>query len=224
MSTLAGHLATGLTVQLNTPIRQIRKTEPKITLIDTDRSGWENYDALVVSTPPLQAAQLLAGLTPLTKQLDTVAMTPCWAVMLAFAEPLDLPFDGAFVHDAEITWAARNTSKPGREGQECWVLHASAVWSQANISATPETVISCLSASFSTAAGQTLPQPRLVSAHRWRYAQAQQPLVVDCLWDRRSRIGICGDWCHGSRIEGAYLSGAAMAGRILAKTGMRRSS
>ena len=217
MSALAGHLATGQTVQLNTPIRQIRKTDSKITLIDADGGGWENYDALVVSTPPLQAAQLLAGLTHCTEQLETVAMTPCWAVMLAFAEPLDLPFDGVFVHDAEIAWAARNTSKPGREGAECWVLHASADWSQANFSAKPEAVISRLSDSFSTAAGQTLQQPRLVSVHRWRYAQAQQPLAVGCLWNRRSRIGICGDWCHGSRIEGAFLSGAAMAGRIVAQ-------
>jgi hypothetical protein len=136
--------------------------------------------------------------------------------MLAFAEPVHLSFDGAFVHDAEITWAARNNSKPGREGGECWVLHAGADWSQANISAKPETVISRLIASFSTAAGQTLPQPRLASAHRWRYAQAQQPHSIGCLWDRQSRIGICGDWCHGSRIEGAFLSGAAMAGQIVA--------
>jgi hypothetical protein len=217
MSAVAGHLAAGLTIELNTPIRQVRKKGPEITLIDADGSDREHYDALVVATPPLQAVELLAGLTPLTKTLNTVAMTPCWAVMLAFAEPLDLPFDGAFVHDAEIAWAARNSSKPGREADDCWVLHASADWSRAHIEATPERVISSLSASFSSAAGLRLPEPRLASAHRWRYARALQPLAAGCLYDHRSHIGICGDWCHGSRIEGAFLSGAAMAGSIMAQ-------
>ena len=29
-------------------------------------------------------------------------------------------------------------------------------------------------------------------------------------------LTLAGDWCHGSRVEGAFLSGAAAAGRIMA--------
>ena len=136
--------------------------------------------------------------------------------MLAFSQPVDLPFDGAFVHDSEIAWAARNSSKPERHNGECWVLHATAAWSLANLTMRPEAVISGLMQSFSAAAGANLPDPVFSSAHRWRYARAQKPLTAGCLWDGRSMVGICGDWCCGSRIEGAFLSGAAMAGRILA--------
>jgi hypothetical protein len=28
-------------------------------------------------------------------------------------------------------------------------------------------------------------------------------------------LAVCGDWCHGSRIEGAFLSGHAAAGYLL---------
>ena len=49
-----------------------------------------------------------------------------------------------------------------------------------------------------------------------RHAQAQKPLTESCLWDHRSMVGMAGDWCCGSPIEGALLRGAAMAGRILA--------
>jgi photolyase PhrII len=217
MSALAGHLARGMTVGLSTTIRQIRKTGPRIALIDADGGLWENYDTLIVSTPPLQAAQLLAGQTRLTEPINSVAMTPCWAVMLAYDQPLALPFDGAFVQNSEIAWMARNTSKPERGGDECWVLHASSDWSQVHIGSAPERVITWLSDAFSTAAGLPLPDPKSASAHLWRYAQAQQPLAVECLWDPRSRIGVCGDWSNGSRIEGAFLSGAAMAGRVMAQ-------
>ncbi|MDX1741267.1 MAG: hypothetical protein R3178_08245, partial [Rhodothermales bacterium] len=54
-----------------------------------------------------------------------------------------------------------------------------------------------------------------LDAHRWSLAQAEEPLEDGCLWDESRRIGVCGDWCAGSRVEGAFLSGAAMAGRVM---------
>jgi predicted NAD/FAD-dependent oxidoreductase len=215
MSALAGHLAQDLDIRLNTRIRQVRKVAKGSVLIDENGHAADGFDALVVAIPPAQGADLLDGVTPLAHRLTAVNMAPCWAVMLAFAKPVDLPFDGAFVHDSEIAWAARNSSKPQRQHGECWVLHATAAWSSANLSMRSEAVVCHLTRSFSAAAGVNLPDPVFSSAHRWRYAQARKPLTAGALWDRRSGVGVCGDWCCGSRVEGAYLSGAAMAGRIL---------
>ena len=50
---------------------------------------------------------------------------------------------------------------------------------------------------------------RYAVAHRWRYALARQPLDQGVIWLEDQRLAIAGDWCHGSRIEGAFLSGAA---------------
>jgi len=224
MSALARHLAQDLDVCLNTPIHNVHRDAQGTVLVDDYGHAWDGFDALVVTTPPEQGVCLLHHLTPLANRLTAVNMAPCWAVMLAFAKPLDLPFDGVFVHDSEIGWVARNSSKPERQGDECWVLHATAAWSSANLTMPSEAVISRLVQSFSAAVGQSLPDPIFSSAHRWRYAQAQKPLTEGCLWDRRSMVGICGDWCCGSRIEGAFLSGAAMAGRILADIPRPRSA
>ncbi|MGF2507850.1 NAD(P)/FAD-dependent oxidoreductase, partial [Ralstonia pseudosolanacearum] len=35
-----------------------------------------------------------------------------------------------------------------------------------------------------------------------------------CLWDAASRLGACGDWCEGPRVEAAFLSGVALAAKI----------
>ena len=70
-------------------------------------------------------------------------------------------------------------------------------------------------ASFFSTAGSPPVEPVFAAAHRWRYAKAQNPLDDGCLWDRQAMIGLCGDWCCHSRVEGAFLSGAAMAGRVL---------
>jgi predicted NAD/FAD-dependent oxidoreductase len=51
--------------------------------------------------------------------------------------------------------------------------------------------------------------------HRWRYALAREPLNQGAFWFRSKRLAVAGDWCHGSRVEGAFLSGMAAAGRVM---------
>ena len=55
----------------------------------------------------------------------------------------------------------------------------------------------------------------LRDAHRWLYSLVDEPLQSEALWDPDRRLAVCGDWCHGARIEGAYLSGQAAAGHLL---------
>ena len=52
-------------------------------------------------------------------------------------------------------------------------------------------------------------------AHRWRYALPAEPLAERCLFDAELQVAACGDWCAGPRVEGAFLSGASAAGRVM---------
>jgi predicted NAD/FAD-dependent oxidoreductase len=52
-------------------------------------------------------------------------------------------------------------------------------------------------------------------AHRWRYALAREALNQGAFWFGPKRLAIAGDWCYGSKVEGAFLSGMAAAGRIM---------
>ena len=135
--------------------------------------------------------------------------------MALFDNPLPLPYDGLFVHDAPVSWVARNSSKPARAPHESWVLHGSPTWSTANLEADKEAIANRLLTAFFDATGLEPVAPHFVQAHRWRYALAENPLDVGCLWDAALKVGGCGDWCQNSRIEGAFLSGMAIAGRVL---------
>ena len=57
-----------------------------------------------------------------------------------------------------------------------------------------------------------LPRAFFATVHRWRYAVADPPLAIGAI--RTDRVILCGDWCKGSRIEDAYLSGLEAASLI----------
>ena len=136
-------------------------------------------------------------------------MKPNWTVMAAFEERVAARFDAAFVNGSALGWIARNTSKPKRNWKiDCWVLQASSGWSQAHADDQPDDVGAFLMEAFEDLIPAGLPKAFYATVHRWRYATADPPLAVGAIHDAESRITLCGDWCKGSRIEDAYLSGS----------------
>ncbi|MEN3950032.1 NAD(P)-binding protein [Iodidimonas sp. SYSU 1G8] len=173
------------------------------------------YDSVVVAVPAEQAAILLATAEPaIATRAARTPSAPCWSVMAAFAEPLEVATD-LIRHDGIVATAVRNSAKPGRSGPESWVIQASAEWSRLHIEDEAGSVATALLEAFRVIAAAALPAPVILEAHRWRYAQ---PLSADgdFLWNGADRIGACGDWLGGGDVQGAWLSGRALAARILA--------
>ena len=142
-------------------------------------------------------------------------MLPCWAKVLAFASPLEVRFDAAFVEDGPLSWIARDSSKPGRRRTaDIWVLHASAEWSQTNLERSPESVREALYAAFETAITGSGDSPVHLVTHLWRYARPERPRGPVSLYDPVARIGLCGDWLTDGCVEAAALSGMELGERI----------
>lgn len=180
------------------------------------------FDILVAAVPAPQAVPLLAASPQLAERAGSAKLAGCCAAMLAFEPALGLPFDGAFVNLGPLSWIARNSSKPGREGPDAWILHASPDWSEANLDVPPDEVVTLLLSAFANLIGGPTPKPIFAAAHRWRYALPVNPLDVGCLFDGDRAVGACGDWCAAPRVEGAFLSGLALAEEISSWTGLPR--
>lgn len=224
MNSIAKHLAEDVDVLLGNTVTAIRRdpaTDTWTIRFDDDPSrDAQAFDALILNCPPEQAGPLLSPHTHLANQIERVRMKPCWAVMLSCDGIDDLPYAGAFINSGPLSWISRDDSKPGRTpnphpGRSNWVLHASADWSEQHLEDDSETVIDQLIAGFEAAIGRTLGTVHHRVAHRWRYANPIEPLERNHLWDRTTMIGVCGDWCGGPRVEGAFLSGTAVAGSLL---------
>jgi hypothetical protein len=143
-------------------------------------------------------------------------MAPCWAALVAFGAPLPGVPDAASTGDGMLAWYARNSSKPGRDGHEAFVLHASADWSRVEFDQPAHAVERALLDRFSELTGQAMPRALVADAHRWRHARVEVPLGEDYLLDGDAGIGFCGDWCIAPRAEAAWKSGRALGAALVA--------
>lgn len=214
MSALPRQLAEGLDIEYGARIVRIEHARRGWTLLDDRGAAHTDFGAIALALPAPIAAQLAAPHTALAARVHTVRMAPCWAVMAAFAEPLERLPDASFTGDAVLPWFARNGSKPGRDAAQAWVLHASADWSRREFDSPPERVQRTLLERLAAQAGRALPRPVLADSHRWRHARVETPLGEPCLYDRAAGIGFCGDWCLDARVEAAFQSGDALGAEL----------
>jgi photolyase PhrII len=216
MSAVAAHLAAELKLTPSVQVSALHHDGRRFTLIDGAGAAHEGFDVVLLALPAPQAAPLLALSPSLAVRAAEARLDPCQAVMVRLAAPLDLGFDAARVEGSALGYAARDSSKPGRAPGERWVLHGARDWSATHLEDPPELVVKALVGAFSEVAGAEV-LPVEANAHRWRYALATGPFGEDALWDNTLGLGACGDWCVGPRVEAAYLSGVAMAGRVLGR-------
>ena len=216
MNNVCKNLAKDLKVRVSTRVEKIESVDSLIRLTDDKGNVVGEFDRLVVSTPAEQTAELLENFPELARPISQIQMQPCWAVMASFESPLSNDWVGAFVHDSIVTWAARNSTKPQRPNDaEHLLLHADYQWTAEHWEDDPEFVAQRVLDAFWESSGLEKQIPIHLQPHRWKFAIPIDPPESRCYSDSASKIVACGDWAGGPRVEGAFLSGMAAAGRIL---------
>ncbi|MBA4009299.1 MAG: hypothetical protein C0486_11025 [Erythrobacter sp.] len=209
MNACVRHMAAGLDVRWNMRAERLRR-DGAVWQVEAGETVFTAATVLV-AVPAEQAAVLLAEAAPdFAARAAGIASAPCWAVMASFAERLPLA-DTLRSDTGLISWAARNSAKPGRAGGETWVIHASPARSRELIDLPKDAVARILLGDFFASTGTAPTPPQHLDAHRWLYAQPETRKSEGPLYDPELRIGIAGDWLHSPRVEGAWLSGRAVA-------------
>jgi predicted NAD/FAD-dependent oxidoreductase len=181
---------------------------------------FSGFDGVLLAIPSAQSMSLLQTseqAAPWVKQIAQVKVAPCWTLMLAFPQAmqpgmstLGPQWNAARSTHHRIAWLARESSKPGRGAIERWTVQASAAWSQEHINDDLGRVQDKLLKAFSEVTGIRA-EPSFVDSQRWLYAKTVQPLGKSHLWDAKKKLGVCGDWCVGHRVEDAFVSGLELA-------------
>lgn len=234
MQELGARMAAGLDVRCGTRIERLGRAGDAWTLVTTEGDALGPFDAIVVTAPPVQAADLFDGAAKLdgpggshaaawAAEARAAEVAPTWAAMFEFEDidaPAGLTVDAILADAGPISWVARDDTKPGRARGDRWVVHASAARSRELLEEEADEVVRRLLADFRDLierAGGRAGEPRWSAAHRWRYALAEAGPAGDC---RASASGLvwAGDVFEAAgraRIEAAWLSGVAAAGRLM---------
>ncbi|MGA1799064.1 FAD-dependent oxidoreductase [Sphingomonas sp. 4RDLI-65] len=215
------------TPAMNAPVRAMAddadvRWNTRIDMLELDEAGWHlrgdgidagSFDAAVVAVPAEQVAPLIEPHDPATAAMARATRSdPCWTVMAAYDGRVPIDRD-RLVDRNGLASAVRNSAKPGRSGPEAWVLQADADWSRAHLEDDPASVEAAILALFAAEIGAAMPSTIATSTHRWRYAKAGVPHQGP-VWLADRRLGVCGDWVGGPRVEAAWLSGQALAAII----------
>lgn len=217
------------------------QTQTQRWLVHDTAGQVHEADLLVLAVPAPQARALLetvraadgdvvsgvmSGVEELQQSLGAVEMSPCWSGMLVFDGPPPVRITDGLPHgqlpeneSPLLSRGWRQSLRPGRSSDEAWVVQASAEWSREHLEADASTV--------ATQMGEALRDRLQIAgnvvhavAHRWRYARVERGVSSSCLFSSEDAIGLAGDFAWGPTnaardAEAAWLSGVALAGRVL---------
>lgn len=211
MSALPKFLAQGLTVHTEAQVQSVARTDSGYVATCADGRSFTGT-SLILNLPPdqIQALLPLPALAPAT-------LEPCWALLVALETDLTVDWPALELTGHPVfSWLSRDHTKRPAGSPPTLVAHASPAWTQAHLEHDKESATAALLAALGELVGPL--SVREAQAHRWRYAKPKTALGAPYYWDSPQRLGACGDWCEGGRVEGAFLSGYR-----LAKTGIARS-
>lgn len=204
LRSLIEDLATGLEVRSQT----VHEISP-----DLEVDG-QPAAAVVLAMPDPQARRLFVdGAFPTVVAALDDQYEPVLALTAAWPARVWAELDGIFVQDDPVlSWVADDGRRRG-DGAAVLVAHSTPELAADHLDE-PDRALASMTAALRALLEITM-EPTYASVHRWSFArpsaQRDAPFLL------QDRLGICGDGWHGkSRVEGAFLSGAALGAELAA--------
>jgi renalase len=220
MNNLCKYLSKDLPVILQTTILALTFKNNKWSVITDNQNSalaiekLTDFDGVILATPPQQALAILPKNFIGYNLVQKTKMLGCFTLMLGLKKPLKLPFDAAKVKNSIIQWVAVNNSKPQRPNNTALVIHSDNHWAEQNIEENLTIIKDKLIANLQKI---ILIKPEDIiyqNIHRWRYAATLKKPTEASFFDSKLKLGVCGDWLLGSKVENAFLSATNLATKI----------
>jgi predicted NAD/FAD-dependent oxidoreductase len=211
-------LAAGLNVK--------RKT--RVVRLSENENGWEAHteagevfsaEAVIATMPAPQAIDLLKksdlDFPQTVRELSRIEYDPCLAVLAQLDRQLEL--GSLMPHESDeknpIAWLANNQAK-GITDQPCVTIHPTPTFSQEHLDGDLQAAGKILL----QAASKSLEPAQVTDwqIHRWRYSLARERFP-EKYWKVESAHPLLfgGDGFGIGNVEGAFLSGEAMANNLM---------
>ena len=210
MNSINKHLARNLKVKVSTKIEKLEKGA-NWSLIDDEGNKFSEFDWVITAIPPLQVAELLPDSFKYHEDIKNIKMYPSFSLMLGFEKEVNINFDAAKIRNSDISWVSIDSSKPFRNNYFALVAQSSTQYAAQNIRGDKTHVMEYLIQETSDVLSQDLKSAVHKNIHGWLYANAVDQGKNVEFFDIDEKLAVCGDWCCGGRVEGAFLSAYNLA-------------
>jgi predicted NAD/FAD-dependent oxidoreductase len=225
-------------IRKETRVDAIQKDTAGWLLTDTDGSMHGPFDAVVLTPPAPQTAELLGAteihgsdddgdatadtaLAAAAEAVDSVPYRTIRAVMLHYAFEIDRPYYALVNDDREhdIGWLARESCKPGHvpDGEELLVVQMAPDWSTATYEQPLESISEEVTEKVATLLDDDrLTSPDWIDDQGWRYALPDAAVDSDVVAPLENYgLYVAGDWVVGEgRAHAALWNGKELGERL----------
>ena len=216
MNVLGKKLSASLDVVTQVRIESIERLSGHWYLTDQAGKTWGQYDVVIMASPAPQTVALIPQGFADKAALNAVEMLPGFTAMLGFAGPWGGEWDAMMLTGTPISFAAVNSTKPGRDASvTCIVVQSTNAWAKERVDTDKTQVMAELLTAFQSASGVATSVAKHKVIHRWLYANVGTPAGKDFLADEAMGLYACGDWCIAGRVEAAFTSGDRLGAHLL---------
>lgn len=207
MNQVGKFLAQGINIKLQTHVQSLTKTkDSKWNLVDNKNRSLGLFDWVISTAPAKQTQELFPTYFVDYLQIQHIKMLGCYSLMLGFNKPLSLSWEAAVVNNADISWIAINSSKPGRPKSTSMLVQTTNIWADEHIDEDTEKVKQHIIRELSQVTEIDINDPVCFELHRWRYANIGKQDGDKYLIDETNQLAACGDWFIEGRVESAFIS------------------
>jgi predicted NAD/FAD-dependent oxidoreductase len=216
------------TVHLETVVDRLERRGDGWRIHDDSNGTWGPFDAIVVTTPPADAATIFDRSESSSIDAERIArlreipFKRVVSAVLRYPFEIDVPYYALLSQTSAhpIDWIARESCKAGHvpDGETALIVQAGDEWSREHFEAPSDGAAQRLADHCREMMGlERIGEPAWSRVHRWRNAipLAEQPMDHAINSDGGGCF-VAGDWTVGDgRLENAMLSGLRCADRIL---------
>lgn len=210
ISQLGKLLAEGLDVRCETRVVSLASAGAGYTLRDTDGRDHAGFDAVLLTAPAPQTAEILAASAideprkqALLAALGPVSYRRCLSFALAYPAPLERPWYAVVNNDRghPMAWLAREQAKnPGRvpDGHSLLIAQMAPGWSVERWDTPPDLAAAEVHTMAAALLGEPLPAPLWVDRQGWRYGLPSGKASFEALNDGGDGLYFAGDFTEGA--------------------------
>lgn len=177
-----------------------------------------SYKNLILTCPYPQLNSLSKKYMPKYLQSLDVKMKPNITIMCAYKKNKKIPLSSIRFNNKLLGWSANENSKDRfKSNLTLWTIQSTETFAKKyinNYRVNSLNIYDQMINEFEKLTGFKKKDIVYKSIHGWKYSYSNQSTKYKNIWSKKNKIGFCGDWFQGPKIENAWISASDLYKRI----------